>query len=284
MSNEGFPVAYEIFAGNKFEGHTLIPVIESFKRQHAIETLTVVADAAMISLDNIAALKQHSLHYIVGARMGNLPNHLMQEVANGLQQRDGTTMRTETAHGALVCDFSLHRYRKDKRDMDKQIKKAEGLINNPTALKRTKFLKIGDGVAYQLNTELIEKHSRLLGIKGYYTNLGSDVSDRVIINQYHNLWHVEQAFRVAKSDLRMRPIFHFKQETIKVHVLICFMALAVSKYLEIKTATSLQQIMQSFKRITDARLLNTLTKEEIIMRTNIPERVKTLLKKLDVPY
>jgi len=284
VSNEGFPVAYEIFPGNKFEGHTLIPVIESFKRQHAITTLTVVADAAMISLDNIEALKQHGLHYIVGARMGNLPQKLMHEIADGLQQRDGATLRVGTAHGMLVCDFSLHRYRKDKRDMDKQIKKAEGFIRDPAALKRTKFLKLGGNAAYQLNTELIEKHTRLLGIKGYYTNLGSDVSDRVIINQYHNLWRVEQAFRVAKNDLQMRPIFHFKQETIKVHVLICFMALAVSKYLEIKTATSLQQIIASFKRVTDARLLNTLTKEEIVMRTKIPERVRTILKKLELPY
>lgn len=284
VSNEGFPVAYEIFAGNKFEGHTLIPVIESFKRQHAIETLTVVADAAMISLDNIEALKQRHLHYIVGARMGNLSQKLMQEIADGLQQQDGATIRAETAHGTLVCDFSLKRYRKDKRDMDKHIKKAEGLVKDPAALKRTKFLKIGDQAAYQLNTELIEKYTRLLGIKGYYTNLGATVDDRTVISQYHNLWHVEQAFRVAKSDLRMRPMFHFKQETIKAHVLICFMTLAVSKYLEIKTATSLQQIIASFKRVTDARLMNTLTNEEIGMRTKIPERVQVILKKLELSY
>lgn len=284
VNSEGFPVAYEIFAGNKFEGHTLIPVIEAFKQQYAIATLTVVADAAMISIDNIEALKQHGLHYIVGARMGNLPQKFIHEIADGLQQRDGATMRVETAHGTLVCDFSRHRYRKDKRDMDKQIKKAEGFIRDPAALKRTKFLKMGKGTAYQLNTELIEKHTRLLGIKGYYSNLESTVDDRTIINHYHNLWHVEQAFRVAKSDLQMRPMFHFKQETIKVHVLICFMALAVSKYLEIKTAISLQQIITSFKRITDARLLNTLTNEEIVMRTKIPDRVKTLLKKLELSY
>lgn len=284
VSNEGFPVAYEIFAGNKFEGHTLIPVVEAFKRQHAIATLTVVADAAMVSLDNIEALKQHGLHYIVGARMGNLPQKLMHEVAEGLQQRDGATLRVETVHSTLVCDFSLKRYRKDKRDMDKQIKKAEGFIRDPAALKRTKFLKVGDHTAYQLNTDLIEKHTRLLGIKGYYTNLASTVDDRTVINQYHNLWHVEQAFRVAKSDLQMRPIFHFKQETIKVHVLICFMALAVSKYLEIKTATSLQQIIASFKRVTDARLLNALTKEEIVIRTKIPDRVNAVLKRLNLSY
>lgn len=284
VSSEGFPVAYEIFAGNKFEGHTLIPVIESFQRQHAIATMTVVADAAMISLDNIEALKQHRLHYIVGARMGNLPQKIIRKIADGLRQRDGATLRVKTAHGTLVCDFSLPRYRKDKRDMDSQIKKAKGFIRDPAALKRTKFLKIGEGTVYQLNTDLIEKHTRLLGIKGYYTNLESTVDDRTIISHYHNLWHVEQAFRVAKSDLRMRPMFHFKQETIKVHVLICFMALAVSKYLEIKTATSLRQIIASFKRITDARLLDTLTGEEMIMRTRITDNVKTLLKQLALPY
>lgn len=283
VSNDGFPIAYEIFAGNKFEGHTLIPMIESFRRQHVIQTLTVVADAAMISFGNIEALKQQNLFYIVGARMGSLSSKLIAEISNGLNRQNAATIRVETPYGQLIRDFSIKRCRKDKREMDKQIKKAEGLIKDPAALKRTKFLKAGGREKLKLNTELIEKHKLLLGVKGYYTNL-PNVNDQTIINHYHNLWRVEQAFRIAKSDLQTRPMFHFKQETIKTHMLICFMALAVSKYLEIKTATSLQQIIKTFRQITDARLLNTLTKEEFVMRTKIPEEARRLLQKLDMSY
>lgn len=168
--------------------------------------------------------------------------------------------------------------------MDRQIKKAEGLIKDPTGLKRTKFLKAGNQSVYKLNQALIEKNKLLLGIKGYYTNLGSEVSNQSIVDRYHSLWHVEQAFRIAKNDLQTRPIFHFKEDAIKTHILICFMALAISKYLEIKTATSLQQIIRAFKQVTDAQLLNTLTNENIVKRTKIPDNVKTLLQKLSLPY
>lgn len=284
VSEDGFPVAYEIFAGNKFEGHTLIPVIEDFKAKHGIQTLTVVADAAMLNLNNVVALKNSGLHYIVGARLGNAPPKLLKEISEALHQQNGATNRVATAHGQLVCDFSGKRYHKDKREMDKQIKKAEQLLKDPSALKRTKFLKTKNQTSYELNQGLIGKTKLLLGIKGYYTNLGPEVSDQTIINHYRGLWHIEQAFRMAKNDLQMRPMFHFKQDTIKAHVLICFMALAVSKYLEIKTATSLRQIIKAFRRVTDARLLNTLTEQEIVMRTKIPEEVKALLQKLALSY
>lgn len=284
VSKDGFPIAYEIFAGNKFEGHTLIPVIESFKSKHSIKTLTVVADAAMISMDNIQALKQRGLQYIVGARMGNLPLKLIDNISHLLNQRDGATMRVATVHGDLVCDFSLKRYRKDKREMDKQIEKAQRLVNNSSGIKRAKFLQVGNKNTCAINQELIEKTKLILGIKGYCTNLGEAASNQTIIDHYHSLWRVEQAFRIAKNDLQMRPMFHFKEDAIKVHVLICFMALAISKYLEIKTATPLQQIIKAFKQVTDARLLDTLAKKEIIMRTKIPENTKMLLQRLNLPY
>ena len=110
------------------------------------------------------------------------------------------------------------------------------------------------------------------------------MGNQIIIDRYHGLWHVEKAFRIAKSDLEMRPVFHFKEQAINVHMLICFMALAVSKYMEIKTGVSLYQIITSFKQVTDARLLNTLTNKEIIMRTKIPTKVQILLQKLSMSY
>ena len=284
VSKEGFPVAYEIFPGNKFEGHTLIPIIKRFKKKQKINTLTVVADAAMISLDNIKALRKHWLNYIVGARMGNISLKNLRYVSDILNRQDKASLRIPTKYGELVADFSLKRYRKDKREMEKQIEKAKELLRNSQAVKRAKFLKNRDKNRYELNKELIDKTKLLLGIKGYYTNLDLLVSDSTVIDHYHNLWRVEQSFRVAKDDLETRPIFHFKEEPIKVHILICFMALAVSKYLEIKTARSLQQVIKTLKQVTDAQLWNTLTDQEIVMRSKIPEEVKDILKKLNLSY
>lgn len=284
VTDQGFPVSYEVFPGNKFEGHTLIPVVKNFKEKHEIKTLTVVADAGMISMENVKTLKENDLQYIVGARLGNITLKTLTSISGELNRRGDATMRITTALGDLICSFSEKRYAKDKREMEKQIKKAEEFIKNPKDAKRTKFLKSSDKKNYSINNSLIEKTKLLLGIKGYYTNLDISVSNQDIISHYHNLWHVEQAFRVAKNDLESRPIFHFKEDAIRVHMLICFMALAVSKYMEIKTDKSLQQIIHSLKQVTDARLLNTLTSKEVTMRTKIPDEVKNLLEKLHLSY
>lgn len=282
---QGFPAAYEMFEGNTFEGHTLIPIISAFKSKHGINTLTVVADAAMISMDNVKALAANKLSYIVGARLGNLPLKLIREISTGLKQQDGASLRVTTERGMLICDFKLKRFRKDKHEMDKQITKAKQLLAHPAKAKRIKFVKGRGKTKLELNDELIEKTESLLGIKGYYTNLSEQEADnQTIIRQYHNLWHVELSFRIAKSDLEIRPIYHFKQQTISVHILICFMALAICKYMEIKTGESTRQIVKILKSVTDAIIKNTLTGEEMTMRSEITANIKEMLSKLGLSY
>jgi len=283
VTAEGFPVSYEVFEGNKFEGHTLIPVIRAFKEKHGVRTLTVVADAAMISRDNVKALEENGLRYIVGARMGNISPKLIAKIESVIGGKDRAILRTKTGLGNLICDFSQKRYAKDKREMEKQVKKAEKFILDPALAKRAKFLKNGD-IAYELNQELLGKAKLLLGIKGYYTNIGEGIDDQTIIDRYHSLWHVEQAFRVAKSDLSTRPIFHFKKEAIQTHMLICFMALAVSKYMEIKTTLPLRRIIAVLKRITDAILIDKITSEETIIRMDIHSEAREIIEKLGLQY
>lgn len=283
VNTGGFPVAYQIFEGNTFEGHTLIPVISAFKRKHKVESLTVVADAAMISLANITALKSSNLHYIVGARIANLSHKRITAISDQLRQQDGATLRMATEYGDLVCEFSVKRFAKNKREMEKHIAKAEELLKNPGSIKRAKFIK-PQNQTYTLHTKLVEKTKLLLGIKGYYTNLGVEVSDRLIIEQYHNLWHVEQAFRIAKSDLQMRPIYHFKQHAIRAHILICFMALAICKFMELKTGKSTKHIVKLLKGVTDARIVNRSNDQEFTLRSDINDETKQLLIKMGLEH
>lgn len=284
VNGEGFPVGYQIFEGKKFEGHTLIPIILRFKRKHKIKILTVVADAAMISIENIKALTKVHLNYIVGARVANLPMKTIEEISRRLSGHDGTTNRMKTNYGDLICEFSQNRYVKDKREMEKQITKAEKLLKNPGSIKRTKFIST-EGEVYRLNTSLIEKTKLLLGIKGYYTNLTStEVNDQRVIEHYHNLWHVEHAFRISKSDLQIRPIFHFKEQMIEAHILICFMALVICKYIELKTSRSIKFCLKLLRSVTDATLVNTLSGEEIILRSPISNEIQEVLKQLGISF
>ena len=155
-------------------------------------------------------------------------------------------------------------------------------MKNPGNIKRTKFIS-SEGQVYRLNASLIEKTKSLLGIKGYYTNLTTpEVNDQTVIEHYHNLWHVEQAFRISKSDLLIRPMFHFKQQMIETHILICFMALAVCKYMELKTDRSIKSNLKLLKSVTDAKLVNTLSGEQFILRSPINDEIREVLKQLEI--
>lgn len=284
VTPEGLPVSYEVFAGNTFEGHTLIPVIQSFIKKHKVQNFTVVADAAMISTANIAALRDEKINYIVGARLGNVAADLLYTIDTSLPRTEGSILRLQTHNGYLICSFSKKRYNKDKYEMDKQIDRAKSLLSQPSKIKNVKYLK-SQNSNNVLNEELIKKTQKLLGVKGYYTDIEQSVAeDATIISRYHDLYKIEQAFRVSKHDLQTRPIFHFREEPIQLHILICFMALVVSKHIEIKADISIRAFLTHCKKITDARLLNRITKKEIRMRGPAPPQLLEAVSKIIRPH
>jgi hypothetical protein len=166
VTKEGFPITYEVFSGNTFEGNTFIPVIQKFIVKHKVKEFTVVADAAMISAENVRQLIDNKINYIVGARLGNLSESLIDDIDKNICREDGKSIRIKTINGFLICSFSSVRYRKDKYEMGKQIEKAQTIINQPSKSKKTKFTKV-NAEKLELNRELIEKTQKLLGIKGY---------------------------------------------------------------------------------------------------------------------
>jgi hypothetical protein len=93
VSKEGFPVAYDIFPGNTFEGHTFIPFVKAFIEKNRVKDFTIVADAAMISSENIKQLIQNRINYIVAARLGNLSGTQLDIICNTLQREDGKSIR-----------------------------------------------------------------------------------------------------------------------------------------------------------------------------------------------
>jgi transposase len=197
-----------------------------------VNDLTVVADAAMISSENIKQLTESKINYIVGARLGNSSAALLEQIDKNLPRKDGESTRIKTDNGYLICSYSAIRNRKDKYDMEKQIEKAKQVVEKPSKNKKLKFTQT-NGSTISLNQSLINKTIKLLEIKGYFTNIEPHIAaNSIIIQRYHELYKVEQAFRLSKSDLETRPIFHFKEEPIKLHILICFMALAISKHIE----------------------------------------------------
>jgi transposase len=284
VTKEGFPIAYEVFSGNTFEGNTIIPVVNDFIRKHAVKDFTIVADAAMISVENIRQFTESNINYIVGARLGSLSYELIEHIDKEVSREDDKSIRIKTNSGFLICSYSSARYRKDKHEMEKQIEKAKYIVENPSKNKRLKFTK-SNGQNLELNQKLIDKTRKLLGIKGYFTNLEEHVvSNQTIIERYHELYRIEQAFRISKNDLQTRPIFHYKEEPVKLHILICFMALALSKHIELQTNISIRKFITESKKVTDARLLNTLTNKEIRLRTKISPDFLKIVEKINLSH
>lgn len=284
VSKEGFPIAYEIFSGNTFEGHTIIPVIKGFIERNGVRDFTVVADAAMISSENIKLLIQNNINYIVGARLGNISTELIDFIDKNLDREDGKSIRIKTENGYLICSYSSVRYRKDKYEMEKQIEKAKQVIAKPSKTKKIKFIQ-AKGQIIELNKFLIEKTQKLLGIKGYYTDLEASVADnKTIIERYHELYKIEQNFRISKNDLQTRPIFHFKEQPIKLHILICFMALVISKHIELQTGMSIRKFLNESKKVIDGEIINHITNKIVTIYAMQTQKITELVTKLNLPH
>lgn len=284
VDRTGFPIAYEIFEGNKFEGNTFIPTIMKFRDKHQIDKLTVVADAAMLSQKNMDELNAKELKYIVGARLGNLPIETIEQISKELSTQEGKHFLLKTEKGLLVCDYSTKRAYKDRTDRKKQLLRAERELQHPSkSSKRPKFVKVINKISVELNQELIRKAELLEGIKGYYTNL-KNTPPEIIISRYKDLWKIEKAFRIAKSDLEIRPVFHWKKPAIESHILIVFISLCITKYLEIKTSLSIKTIKTILWEIHDVELYDRLADTAVLKRMPINDQIKSILKTLALCY
>ena len=280
VTTDGIPLSVSIFEGSKFEGHTIIPAMSALtNRLRLDEDFVVVADSAMLSQKNIGLLEDKKLKYIVGARLGSLSRKLFREVITSMKKIDGETVRINlNQERTLIVSYSEKRAGKDRHDREKQIKKAKYLITNPSGfMNRYKFLTSKDKKGFCLNEEIIEKARQLEGLKGYITNAAKLPSDE-IIKRYSELWQVEKAFRMSKSDLKARPIFHTLKQSIEAHILIVFTALTISRYIEFTTKTSIHTVVKTLSRIKEIVAEDNVSGQRARKLTNLTTEAKQLLE------
>ena len=232
----GFPLGLHSFEGNKAETKTILPVVEAFLSQHGLTKTTIVADAAMLSANNITALAEAGYTYIVGSRLHKIP----YDIAEYQKTKELSDQQIVVSHYEgyrVIYQYRAKRAALDIRNIKKQIAKAEKVINGQNPAHKTKFLNL-KSKDKQLNQKLIDKAYALAGVKGYVTNL--DIPDNEVIASYHQLFQVEATFRMAKSDLKARPVFHRNRDAIEAHLTIVFAALAISKNIEYQTKISIK--------------------------------------------
>src|SRR3989304_3004741 len=229
--------------------------------------LVVNADGAMISRINIEELDKRNIGFIVGARLANMPVKLQEQISRDILSQDLKTTTVNYLNHRLICQYRSQRAAKDRSDREKQITKAEIVISFPSQIaRRFRFVKTVNG-RYAVNKVLVEKAKRLEGIKGYLTNTSLD--ETIVIDRYHDLWKIEKAFRLTKTDLEARPVFLRLDETITCHLIVVFAALAICRFLEIKTNMSIQKILKIAQKVLTHQAFNSQTGEKALIETTI---------------
>jgi transposase len=237
VSVDAYPLAYEIFAGNKFEGHTMLPVIESFRQQYGLGKLVIIADSGLLSKQNIEQLQSQGHEFILGARIKNEPAHIQEQILS-LRLENGESAVIEAAEGIrLVISYAAARARKDAANRQRGLQKLERQIKNGKLTKANinnrgynKYLKMEGEINISIDREKFEADQKWDGLKGYLSN--TTLTKNEIIENYGHLWKIEKAFRVSKNDLKIRPVYHRVQRRIEAHVCIAFAAYKVYKELE----------------------------------------------------
>jgi transposase len=234
---DGYPLAYEIHQGNKFEGHTMLPIIDAFKAKYELEKLIVIADSGLLSSSNVKELKEKGYEFILGARIKN-ENTLIKKKILSLKLADKASDVIEKEDGLkLVVGYSEKRAKKDHNNRGRGLLKLEQKIKSGKLTKSAinnrgynKYLKLDGKVTIGIDYEKFNQDAVWDGLKGYLTN--TSLTKEEIISNYGQLWKIENAFRVSKHDLKIRPIYHRLQQRIEAHITINFVAYKVYKELE----------------------------------------------------
>ena len=236
---QGFPIGYDLFAGNTFEGKTLIPILEQMQRKYALGKPIVVADAGLLSKENLAALAGNGYQFIIGARIKNESQAVRADLlVRGRSLKESDHIEITRADGTrLIVTYTEQRARKDAHNRERGLRKLRQRVGSGRLTKRhindrgyNKFLTLTGDIAVTIDETKVEADRWWDGLKGYATN--TTLRPDTIVEHYGHLWQIERAFRISKTDLRIRPIFHYRQRRIEAHVCIAFVAYTIYKETE----------------------------------------------------
>ena len=232
----GNPIGYELHKGNQYEGTTLLPIVKKLEKRFNLSHPIVVADSGLLSAKNIEQLEEEGYEYIIGARVRSM-SKADKEAVLKLALKDGEMTSLTIKDRRHVISMSAKRAKKDARDREKGIKRLEKRFANGKITKASvnnrgynRFLTLQGETTVTIDQDKIAEDARLDGLKGYVTN--SKIKDKEIVENYRNLSFIERAFRMNKTDLAIRPIYHRLFNRIEAHVCICFTAYTILLELE----------------------------------------------------
>lgn len=234
---DGFAIGYDIFEGNIFEGHTLMPTIQKFEKRFNLQKPIVVADAGLLSKDNVKMLQANNYQYILGARIKNETQKIKNRVLEENWYDGHAISISKDKHHRIIVSYSDKRAAKDQYNrkrglnrLEKSLKSGKLTKSNINNRGYNKYLKLSGEVKIEIDYNKFNDDQRWDGVKGYLTN--TSLKSNQIITNYNNLWQIERAFRISKTDLQIRPIYHRLKHRIEGHICVAFTAYSIYKELD----------------------------------------------------
>jgi len=276
----GYAIGYEVFEGNIYEGDTLLPVLNRLGKKFNLPKPVVVADAGVLSNENIRLLEENGYEYIIGARIKNEKEAIKQQIIEKEIKEGEYKILKKQAGQKLIVSYSTPRAQRDEYNRRRGLQRLEKRIRSGRLTKANinnrgynKYLKLKGDIRIEIDYERFEKDKVWDGLKGYITN--TKLSAKKVIENYNNLWHIEKAFRMSKTDLRIRPIYHRLRDRIEAHICISFAAYAI--YKELERILYKEKAPFSVKRA--AELTHTMYQLNIILPDS--KKKKKILLKMD---
>ncbi len=239
VGQQGYPIGYDIFEGNTFEGHTLLPVLQGIQEKYGFRKPIVIADAALLSKKNLENLSAQDYEFIIGARIKNETVEIKNKILEQTKDiKDGQGIAIKKPDGTrLIITYSDKRQRKDAFNRERGLRKLKERVKGGRLTKESinnrgynKFLTLRGSMIVEIDEDKIREDERFDGLKGYITN--TKLSPQKIAENYKHLWQIEKAFRISKTDLKIRPIYHYLRDRIEAHICISFVAYTIYKELE----------------------------------------------------
>jgi len=278
--SDGLPIGYELFPGNTAEVNTLLACMKEWQRTLQVGRVSFVADRALCSKANLAALEAAPWSYVVAMPLRRRLKEAEQaQVLNTALaapcevEGDLVWVREFTWQGRrLIVTYSSQRAHKDRADrqalLDRLVAKlgpsqqpepatgeikpakpnAKKLITNAGYLRYIEPAT-GGGGAFVLDEDRIAHDAAWDGLHAIVTNDHTS-SAKELLSRYRRLWVIEESFRTLKNGLAVRPIYHFKPERIAAHIGICYLAFALSRHAQQRI--KLAQSAMSLERIRAA--------------------------------
>ena len=264
----GYPIGYEIFEGNKYEGHTLIPVLEHFQQRFNLSRPIVIADAGLLSTPNIRDLRSRKYEFILGARLKNESDEIKDQILSQPLADGEFTVIKMPDDLRLIVSYSKKRDKNDLKNRERGLKRLEKNLNKGKLTKShinnrgyNKYLRLEGDISITIDYDKFNSDSKWDGLKGYLTN--TKLSAKDIIKNYNQLWQIEKAFRISKTDLKIRPIYHRIGSRIEAHICIAFVAYTIYKEVE-------RRLAEKNVPLSPARVAE-LTKTMYTIKIKIPE-------------